>query len=125
MSRKPYGEWLRTLLEPFFPRTVTLWLMRIGLISASRSGIVSWSASKDSVTQQRAPPGQAFAVGDDAVAGPPRTRAACRSAVTFSANAAASPATGLAKRHAAEQAALIADALGHSSRAEPRAAANR
>jgi len=29
---------------------------------------------------------------------------------------AASPATGLAKRHAAEQAALIADALGHSSR---------
>ncbi|MFL6843622.1 MAG: 2-oxoglutarate dehydrogenase E1 component [Allosphingosinicella sp.] len=28
---------------------------------------------------------------------------------------AASPATGLAKRHAAEQAALIADALGHSS----------
>jgi 2-oxoglutarate dehydrogenase E1 component len=27
----------------------------------------------------------------------------------------ASPATGLAKRHAAEQAALIADALGHSS----------
>jgi len=30
-------------------------------------------------------------------------------------NAAASPATGLAKRHAAEQAALIAAALGHSS----------
>ena len=30
---------------------------------------------------------------------------------------AASPATGLAKRHAAEQAALIAEALGHSSRA--------
>jgi 2-oxoglutarate dehydrogenase E1 component len=28
--------------------------------------------------------------------------------------AAASPATGLAKRHAAEQAALIADALGHT-----------
>jgi len=33
--------------------------------------------------------------------------------------AAASPATGLAKRHAAEQAALIADALGHSSAATP------
>jgi 2-oxoglutarate dehydrogenase E1 component len=31
----------------------------------------------------------------------------------------ASPATGLAKRHAAEQAALIADALGHSSDAAP------
>jgi 2-oxoglutarate dehydrogenase E1 component len=31
--------------------------------------------------------------------------------------AAASPATGLAKRHATEQAALIADALGHSSAA--------
>jgi 2-oxoglutarate dehydrogenase E1 component len=30
-------------------------------------------------------------------------------------DAAASPATGLAKRHAAEQAALIAAALGHSS----------
>ncbi len=34
--------------------------------------------------------------------------------------ASASPATGLAKRHAAEQAALIAEALGHSSDAEPR-----
>jgi 2-oxoglutarate dehydrogenase E1 component len=33
--------------------------------------------------------------------------------------ASASPATGLAKRHAAEQAALIAEALGHSSEAEP------
>jgi 2-oxoglutarate dehydrogenase E1 component len=33
--------------------------------------------------------------------------------------ASASPATGLAKRHAAEQAALIADALGHSSEAPP------
>jgi 2-oxoglutarate dehydrogenase E1 component len=33
---------------------------------------------------------------------------------------AASPATGLAKRHAAEQAALIADALGHSSAAGTR-----
>ncbi len=35
----------------------------------------------------------------------------------------ASPATGLAKRHAAEQAALIADALGHSSPAKARASA--
>ena len=35
----------------------------------------------------------------------------------------ASPATGLAKRHAAEQAALIAAALGHSSRAEKPAVA--
>jgi 2-oxoglutarate dehydrogenase E1 component len=33
--------------------------------------------------------------------------------------AGASPATGLAKRHASEQAALIADALGHSSPARP------
>jgi 2-oxoglutarate dehydrogenase E1 component len=33
-------------------------------------------------------------------------------------HASASPATGLAKRHAAEQAALIEAALGHSSRAE-------
>jgi 2-oxoglutarate dehydrogenase E1 component len=31
---------------------------------------------------------------------------------------AASPATGLAKRHLAEQGALIADALGHSVRTE-------
>jgi 2-oxoglutarate dehydrogenase E1 component len=37
-------------------------------------------------------------------------------------DASASPATGLAKRHAAEQAALIAGALGHSS-AEPAVAA--
>jgi succinate dehydrogenase / fumarate reductase cytochrome b subunit len=29
-----YGEWLRQLLVPFFPRTVTLWLLRIGLIAA-------------------------------------------------------------------------------------------
>jgi 2-oxoglutarate dehydrogenase E1 component len=34
----------------------------------------------------------------------------------------ASPATGLAKRHAAEQAALIAAALGHSSPAKAVAA---
>ena len=38
-------------------------------------------------------------------------------------DASASPATGLAKRHAAEQAALIAAALGHSSHAQPRRAA--
>jgi 2-oxoglutarate dehydrogenase E1 component len=37
--------------------------------------------------------------------------------------AAASPATGLAKRHVAEQAALIAEALGHSSPATTAAAA--
>jgi len=29
-----YGEWLRELLVPFFPRTVTLWLLRIGLVTA-------------------------------------------------------------------------------------------
>ncbi|MCG6120559.1 MAG: 2-oxoglutarate dehydrogenase E1 component, partial [Blastomonas sp.] len=34
--------------------------------------------------------------------------------------AAASPATGLAKRHQAEQGALIADALGHDVREEIR-----
>ena len=38
--------------------------------------------------------------------------------------ASASPATGLAKRHAAEQAALIADALGHSSRSAQTAQAS-
>jgi 2-oxoglutarate dehydrogenase E1 component len=37
-------------------------------------------------------------------------------------DASASPATGLAKRHAAEQAALIAAALGHSSPASAVAA---
>jgi 2-oxoglutarate dehydrogenase E1 component len=37
-------------------------------------------------------------------------------------DAAASPATGLAKRHAAEQAALIAEALGHAAGAEKRKA---
>ena len=45
---------------------------------------------------------------DEAGVGPKRPVYAGRSA-------SASPATGLAKRHAAEQAALIADALGHSS----------
>ncbi|MCB0978248.1 MAG: succinate dehydrogenase cytochrome b subunit [Acidimicrobiales bacterium] len=29
-----YGEFLRELLVPFLPRTVTLWLLRIGLIAA-------------------------------------------------------------------------------------------
>jgi succinate dehydrogenase / fumarate reductase cytochrome b subunit len=29
-----YGEWLRELLVPFLPRTVALWLLRIGLIVA-------------------------------------------------------------------------------------------
>lgn len=29
-----YAEWLRELLVPFFPRTVTLWLLRIGLAAA-------------------------------------------------------------------------------------------
>ncbi len=29
-----YGEWLRTLLTPFFPRTVFLWILRSGLIAA-------------------------------------------------------------------------------------------
>ncbi len=29
-----YGEWLRDLLVPFLPRTVTLWILRIGLIGA-------------------------------------------------------------------------------------------
>jgi 2-oxoglutarate dehydrogenase E1 component len=38
--------------------------------------------------------------------------------------ASASPATGLAKRHAAEQARLIADALGHGQNAESRAKAS-
>ncbi len=29
-----YAEWLRELLVPFLPRTVTLWLMRLGLVGA-------------------------------------------------------------------------------------------
>lgn len=29
-----YGEWLRELLVPFVPRTVTLWGLRLGLIAA-------------------------------------------------------------------------------------------
>ena len=39
--------------EPYWP-----WLMRIGLGSLSRSGMVSWSASNDSATAQVAPFGQ-------------------------------------------------------------------
>jgi 2-oxoglutarate dehydrogenase E1 component len=39
-------------------------------------------------------------------------------------DASASPATGLAKRHAAEQAALIASALGHSSQPQATAKAS-
>jgi 2-oxoglutarate dehydrogenase E1 component len=45
--------------------------------------------------------------------GPARARYAGR-------KASASPATGLAKRHQAEQAALVADALGHNVRGELR-----
>lgn len=29
-----YGEWLRELGEPFFPRTVLLWILRVGLVAA-------------------------------------------------------------------------------------------
>ena len=29
-----YGEWLRSILVPFLPRTVFLWIMRVGLILA-------------------------------------------------------------------------------------------
>ena len=29
-----YGEWLREILVPFLPRTVFLWIMRIGLTLA-------------------------------------------------------------------------------------------
>ena len=36
-----YGEWLRNLGEPAFPRTVLLWGMRIGLIAAFFGHIVS------------------------------------------------------------------------------------
>src|ERR1035437_307028 len=39
---------------PYWP-----WLMRIGLSSPSRNGLVSWSASNDSATAHCAPPGQA------------------------------------------------------------------
>ena len=47
---------------------------------------------------------------------------AARRPVYAGRSASASPATGLAKRHAAEQAALIADALGHGSDAAHRKA---
>ena len=49
----------------------------------------------------------------DAGSKPHRARYAGRAA-------SASPATGLAKRHLAEQGALVADALGHSVRQEIR-----
>ena len=39
-------------------------------------------------------------------------------------DASASPATGLARRHAAEQAALIASALGHTAQPQPKAKAS-
>lgn len=29
-----YGEWLRTILEPFLPRTATLWIFRVVLIAS-------------------------------------------------------------------------------------------
>ena len=48
---------------------------------------------------------------------PRRSRAEAEAADLCRPRRLASPATGLAKRHAAEQAALIADALGHSSHA--------
>ncbi len=42
-----YGEWLRELLVPFLPRTVFLWLLRIGLIVAFAFHIHSaWSLTR-------------------------------------------------------------------------------
>ena len=36
-----YAEWLRTIGEPFVPRTVFLWILRVGLIAAFSLHIVS------------------------------------------------------------------------------------
>ena len=49
-----YGEWLRTLLVPFFPRTVFLWLLRGGLIVAFALHI--HAATALTVTNRRARP---------------------------------------------------------------------
>jgi succinate dehydrogenase cytochrome b subunit len=47
-----YGEWLRELLVPFFPRTVTLWLLRIGLATAFVLHI--WAAASLTAMNRRA-----------------------------------------------------------------------
>jgi succinate dehydrogenase / fumarate reductase cytochrome b subunit len=47
-----YGEFLRELLYPFFPRTVTLWLLRIGLTAAFVLHIVA--AAQLTVMNRRA-----------------------------------------------------------------------
>lgn len=60
-----YGEWLRELLVPFFPRTVTLWLMRLGLIAAFALHI--HSAYALTRMNQRARP-ERYAGGRDYVA---------------------------------------------------------
>ena len=51
-----YGEWLRDLLVPFFPRTVTLWLLRIGLIAAFVFHIHAAYGADPHRTARRAPP---------------------------------------------------------------------
>lgn len=60
-----YAEWLRELLVPFFPRTVTLWLMRIGLIAAFVLHVhAAWSLTR---MNHRARPDE-YAGGRDYVA---------------------------------------------------------
>jgi len=49
-----YGEWLRTLGEPAFPRTVVLWGLRVGLITAFVVHIVA--AAQLTRMNQRARP---------------------------------------------------------------------
>lgn len=47
-----YGEFLRELLVPLLPRTVTLWLLRIGLIVAF--GLHIWAAASLTAMNRRA-----------------------------------------------------------------------
>ena len=56
-----YGEWLRELLVPFLPRTVFLWILRVGLITAFAFHIhsaysltrMNWRARGEGYVQDR------------------------------------------------------------------------
>lgn len=60
-----YSEWLRNLLVPFLPRTVTLWHLRIGLIAAVVLHVVA--AAQLTIANRRARP-ERYATRTDYIA---------------------------------------------------------
>ena len=125
-----------TLGESITEATLGQWLKKPGDAVAADEPIASLETDKVAVEVPSPVAGvmgeQIVAEGDTVAVGALIARieggagaaAAPAQAPAQGVSAATSPATGLAKRHAAEQAGLIADALGHSDQLAPTAQAS-